>query len=150
MIKALHTPKYPHAQATDTRRTNQAGPVIQTYSDRSELKEQLKNLDQRREAEGTVMLLLDSEFDGHLPSLIRRQNPGRRIIVTSKLGYLPGLVSRRDIAFRAGMLGWTRISFVHDFDDAMDEARAALSSGERIVILKPEHAELSQNDFLGS
>jgi len=145
MIRPLKTRRTrPNVTAVEELNIPQKAPVTRSYANPSELKDRLQDLDKAEDgAKRTVILLLNKDFVGHLPSLIRRKNPGQQIIITSGLGYLPGLVSRNDIAFRAGMLGWDRISFVHNLDDAIQQMHDIALKGEQVVILKPEDAEFS-------
>jgi|GEM_PF-4288417 hypothetical protein len=113
--------------------------TVRTYENRLDLKGQLREIEnQPGQKSQTVILLLSEEFDGHLPSLIRRRTAGERLIVTSDMGYLPGLVGGHDIAFRAGMLGWNRISFVHDLEDVVQELTDSDSPVGQAVVLVPE------------
>jgi len=143
MIKALQTRTHSAYSAIRSRTTGRFHPIVLSYSSQTELKERLQDLEENAGANATVVVLLDESFNGHLPSLIRRKDPGQRIIITSKLGYLPGLVSRRDIAFRAGMLGWDSLSFIHNYEDALEKVRKSISQGERVVVLHPENTEFS-------
>lgn len=139
MIKSLKTQTRSNVMATGKFPVPKSMPITQSYASQSELKEHLQNLDKMgNETPRTIILLLSEDFDGHLPSFIRRKNPGQQIIITSGLGYLPGLVSRNDISFRAGMLGWSRISIVHDLDDVISEINGLIHRGEQVIILKPE------------
>jgi hypothetical protein len=115
--------------------------TVRTYENRLDLKDQLREVEnQPGQKSQTVILLLSEEFDGNLPALIRRRTAGERLIVTSDMGYLPGLVGGRDIAFRAGMLGWNRISFVHDLDDVVQALTDSDSPVGQAVVLVPEES----------
>lgn len=112
---------------------------VRSYDSAIVVRQLLTSMDTRDEGEHlTVVLALDDWFSGHLPALIERQHPARRIAVTSVSGRLHGLTSA-EVLFRSeGALGWSEIVVERNPWKALDEAVRAAEPGDRVVLLWPE------------
>lgn len=83
----------------------------------------------------TTVLVLDRNFAGHLPSLIRRQRPESRLIIASTDGPLPQLAIG-DLS-EGEDAGWNEIWCADDWRQAVDEARRSLREGEELALFWP-------------
>lgn len=83
----------------------------------------------------TTVLVLDRNFAGHLPSLIRRTRPESRLIIAAADGPLPQLAT--DNLGEGEDAGWNEIWCAEDWRQAVDEARRSLQEGEELALFWP-------------
>jgi hypothetical protein len=83
----------------------------------------------------TTVLVLDRNFAGHLPSLIRRERAESRLIIAAADGPLPPLVI--DGFGKGEDAGWNEIWCAEDWRQAVDEARRSLQEGEELALFWP-------------
>lgn len=83
----------------------------------------------------TTVLVLDRNFAGHLPSLIRRERVESRLIIAAVDGALPQLaIGNLDEGEAAG---WNEIWCAEDWRQAVDEVRRSLHEGEELALFWP-------------
>lgn len=83
----------------------------------------------------TTVLVLDRNFAGHLPSLIRRERAESRLIIAAADGQLPRLAI--DGLGQGEGTGWSEIWCAEDWRQAVDEARRSLQEGEELELFWP-------------
>lgn len=83
----------------------------------------------------TTVLVLDRNFSGHLPSLIRRERAESRLIIAAADGPLPQLAI--DDLGEGEDAGWNEIWCAEDWRQAVDEARRSLHEGEELALFWP-------------
>ena len=83
----------------------------------------------------TTLLVLDRNFAGHLPSLIRRERTERRLIIAAAQGPLPRLAIG-DLG-QGGDAGWSEIWCADDWRRAIEQARRSLRDGEELALFWP-------------
>jgi hypothetical protein len=90
----------------------------------------------------TTVLVLDQNFAGHLPSLIRRDRPQRRLIIAAAEGALPHLAIG-ELA-RGEAAGWSEIWCADDWRRAVDDAQRSLADGEELALFWPSWREMKR------
>ena len=83
----------------------------------------------------TTVLVLDRNFAGHLPSLIRRDRTESRLIIAAADGALPELAIGN--LGEGEDAGWNEIWCAEDWRQAVDEARRSLQEGEELALFWP-------------
>lgn len=83
----------------------------------------------------TTVLVLDRNFAGHLPSLIRRERAESRLIIAAADGPLPQLAI--DNLGEGEDVGWNEIWCAEDWRQAVDEAGRSLQEGEELALFWP-------------
>ena len=83
----------------------------------------------------TTVLVLDRNFAGHLPSLIRRERVESRLIIAAADGALPQLAIGN--LGEGADAGWNEIWCAEDWRQAVDEARRSLLEGEELALFWP-------------
>lgn len=83
----------------------------------------------------TTVLVLDRNFAGHLPSLIRRERAESLLIIAAADGPLPRLAI--DDLGPGLNAGWSEIWCAEDWRQAVDEARLSLQEGEELELFWP-------------
>lgn len=83
----------------------------------------------------TTVLVLDRNFAGHLPSLIRRERVESRLIIAAADGALPQLAIGN--LGEGEDAGWNEIWCAEDWRQAVDEARRSLQEGEELALFWP-------------
>lgn len=121
---------------TTVNRTHQ-DICLRPYNSLLELRRQLQQLDVADARPLTVVLVLDDQFAGHLPSLIARNHLGFRLVLTASTR-LPGRLTIGDLAASSGALGWQQIVFHRDAQYAVPEALSSMEPGERFVLCWPD------------
>lgn len=110
--------------------------MIFNYDSLMELRAAWETLERRSGGRArTTVLVLDRNFAGHLPSLIRRTRTESRLIIAAAAGPLPQLAIG-ELADQ-GDGGWTEIWCAEDWRQAVDEARRSLRSGEELALFWP-------------
>lgn len=110
--------------------------MIYHYDSLMELRAAWETLEQNRGPRGGVtVLVLDRNFAGHLPSLIRREPQRSRLIIAAADGVLPQLAIG-DLADGAAA-GWNEIWCADDWRQAVSEARRSLGDGEELALFWP-------------
>lgn len=113
---------------------------LETYESLIELRKMLENLEQDPVIpRSTILLVLDRQFSGHLPSLIQRSRAGSRLVLIVENGHvpLPGPVTVADLIARERSLGWDQIVFERDIERAVSTSLETLEDGEPLMILRP-------------
>lgn len=94
---------------------------------------------ERRGGGGTTVLVLDPNFGGDLPSLVRRRQPQSRLILAAAEGPLPQL-ALGGLTEPSG-IGWNEIYCADDWRRAIDDAQRALHPGEELAVFWPAWRE---------
>lgn len=110
--------------------------MIYNYDSLMELRAAWDSLERNRGMRAnTTVLVLDRNFAGHLPSLIRRQPQRSRLIIAATDGPVPQLAIGELATGDAG--GWNEIWCADDWRQAVDEASRSLGDGEELALFWP-------------
>ncbi|WP_428308332.1 hypothetical protein [Lacipirellula sp.] len=110
--------------------------MICHYESLAELRAAWDALDRNRVLRpGATVLVLDRNFAGRLPSLIRRQPQRSRLIIAAAKGALPQ--SAISELADAGACGWSEIWCADDWRQAVAAARQSLRDGEELSLFWP-------------
>lgn len=110
--------------------------MVINYDSLMELRAAWESLERSRgQRRRTTVLVLDRNFAGNLPSLIRRERHEARLIIASTDGPLPQLAIGE---LGAGEdAGWNEIWCADDWRQAVDQARRSLREGEELALFWP-------------
>ena len=108
--------------------------MIYNYESLIELRAAWESYD-RRSPGGTTVLVIDPNFGGDLPSLVRRDQPQSRLILAAAEGPLPPLALGG--LKEPGRTGWDEIYCADNWRRAVDDALRALGPGEELAIFWP-------------
>lgn len=110
--------------------------MVINYDSLMELRAAWESLERARgQRRRTTVLVLDRNFAGHLPSLIRRERVESRLIIAAADGPLPQLAI--DDLGEGEDAGWNEIWCAEDWRQAVDEARRSLQEGEELALFWP-------------
>ena len=118
--------------------------MVFNYDSLMELRAAWESLERNRGMRAnTTVLVLDRNFAGHLPSLIRRQPQRSRLIIAAADGPVPQLAIG-ELASGA-TAGWNEIWCADDWRLAISEARRSLADGEELALYWPAwHAQQAE------
>ncbi|UUO07072.1 hypothetical protein M4951_01875 [Blastopirellula sp. J2-11] len=74
-----------------------------------------------------IVVALEEHFSWPLSEAIRRKYRGLQLTIVTKTPRLPGLESRGDLALHCVSLGWQRIQFSQNWEEALEQQRDRLN-----------------------